>query len=163
MTVPFPPQFFILLGIDVFLGEAILTVMFDEHFPTGLPYILEASALLGFVQLVLGPQYLTGYPTEVQFYYCMAYAIIAVASVLASNLYLAFVRGRMRLGGFFAIAGSIPSCLFLAFFASAFVNGVSVPLPLLPLMPLSVIYAAFFGATIIIIVAMVIIVRGKRA
>ena len=159
LVPPFPAQFFILLGIDIFLGEGILTVLLDEHFPTGLPYVLEASALFGFVQLVLSSNYLSGYPAELQYYYCMAYAIIAAASVLATNAYLAFVRDEHILGGWFAIAGSAPAVLSLAFFASAYVNDVVVPLPLLPLMPLSVIYVAFFAATVLIVAAMVIIAR----
>jgi hypothetical protein len=161
LVPPFPAQFFILLGIDIFLGEGILTVLFDEHFPTALPYVLEASALFGFVQLVLSSNYLPGYPAELQFYYCVAYAIIAAASVLATNAYLALVRGKPILGGWFAIAGSAPAVLSLVFFASAYVNDVVVPLPLLPLMPLGVMYVAFVAATAMIVAAMVIIVRRR--
>ncbi|HUI85772.1 MAG TPA: hypothetical protein VLY21_01285 [Nitrososphaerales archaeon] len=163
MDPVFPAQFFLLLGIDIFLGGSIITVIFDEHFPNGLPYIMDFGAVVGFVQLVLGPQYLTGYPTDVQFYYCTAYATIAVLAVVGSNLFVVFVRRRARVGGVFAIAGSLPSALAVLYFASAYVNGVAVMLPTIPFLGWPVVWGAFLGATAILLVAMVIFARGGQA
>jgi hypothetical protein len=158
----FPPQFFILLGIDIFLGGSILTVIFDEHFPTGLPYIMDVGSLVGFLQLVMIPQYLTGYPTVMQFYYSSAYAIIAVLAVLGSNLYLLFVRGRTMLAGVFAIAATLPSALAVIYFISAYVSGVAVSLPTLPFLGWAVVWCAFIGASAILAIAMVIITQGAK-
>jgi hypothetical protein len=162
MIPPFPAQLFILLGIDIFLGGSILTVLLDEYFPTALPYLWEVGALFGFIQLVLVPHYITGYPAELQFFYSMAYAVSAVLSILASNVYIAFFKGKTTIGGIFAIVASIPCVLVVAAFSSAYVNGVAVALPVLPLMPLSIIYGAFFGATGLIVTAMIVIAYARR-
>ena len=161
MSPPFPPQFFILLGIDILLGGSILVVLFDEHFPTGLPYILDFGALVGFIQLVLVPGYLTGYPAEVQFYYSMTYAAVAIMAVLGSNLYVVIVRRKKAIGAVFSIAATVPSVLAAIYFASAFVSDVSVTLPVLPLLPWPVIWGAFIGASAIIALAMAATTHGR--
>jgi hypothetical protein len=150
------------LGIDTFLGGSILTVMFDEHFPAALPYMLDFGALVGFIQLILGFRYLTGYPTEVQFFYCLAFATMAVMTVLGSNLYIVFVKGKRMIGGFFAVVGTVPCTLATVSFVSAYLGGVSVSLPLLPLLPWQVIWGAFFAASGIIASAMVAVSVGRR-
>jgi len=161
MSPPFPPQFFILLGIDILLGGSVMTVLFDEHYPAGLPYILDFGALVGFIQLVLVPGYLTGYPPEVQFYYSMAYAVVAITAVLCSNLYVAIIRGKRAIGAVFSIAATLPSLLAAIYFASAFVSDESVTLPVLPLLPWPVVWGAFIGASALIMLAMVATTYGK--
>jgi hypothetical protein len=158
---PFPAQFLILLGIDIFLGSSIVVVLFDEEFPNGLPYILDFGALVGFVQLVMVPGYLESYPTEMQFYYSAAFATVAVLSVIACCLYVTF-RHRLLVAGTIAIAAAIPSVLSLLYFASAWLNGTQVPLPTFPRFPWPVVWAAFILASAIILVAMAVVVRGNR-
>jgi len=163
LTVPpFPPQFFILLGVDLFLGGSVVTVVFDEHFPTGLPYVLDFAALVGLVQLALTPQYLTGYPVEMQFYYSAVYAVAANLAMVGCNLYLTLVRGRWMAGGAFAVTATIPSVLATPFFISAYVSDVVVPLPTIPLLPWAFVWGAFFGASALIVVAMVAVNKGQR-
>lgn len=164
MTVPpFPPQFFILLGVDIFLGGSVVAVVFDEHFPTGLPYVLDFAALVGLVQLALTPQYLTGYPVEMQFYYSVAYAVAANLAIVGCNLYVTFVRGRWMAGGAFGVTATIPSALATPFFISAYVNDAVVPLPTFPLLPWAFVWGAFFGASALIVAAVVAVNRGKRS
>jgi hypothetical protein len=162
MMPPFPPQFFILLGIDVFLGGSVATVIFDEDFPTGFPYILDFAALVGFIQLMTTPQYLTGFPEQEQFYYCVAYAIIADLAVMGSNLYVALVRKKWIVGGALAVAATIPAGIATPYFMSAFVEGVSVPLPTIPLLPWPVVWGAFFAASALIAMATVAVSLRKR-
>ena len=163
MTIPpFPPQFFILLGVDIFLGGSVVTVVFDEHFPTGLPYVLDFAALVGLIQLALTPQYLTGYPVEMQFYYSIAYAIAANLAIAGCNLYVTLVRRRWMAGGAFAVTATIPSALATPFFISAYVNDVVLPLPTMPLLPWAFVWGAFFGASALILAAMLAVNRQKR-
>ena len=161
MSPPFPPQFFILLGVDIFLGGSIVTIMFDEDFPTGLPYVLDFAALVGLIQLALTPQYLTGYPVEIQFDYSVIYAVTAILAIAGSNLYLVLVRGRWMEGGAFAVTATVPSIIATPFFVSAYVNGVVVPLPTIPLLPWPFLWGAFFGASALIVGAMVVFARAK--
>ncbi len=161
MISPFPPQFLILLGIDIFLGCSILVVLFDEEFPNGLPYILDFGALIGFVQLLIVPGYLGNYPIEMQFYYSVAFATLAVLSVVGCSLYV-LVRRKIMMGGTIAIVGALPSALALLYFSSAWTNGVQVPTPTLPLFPWPVVWGAFIAASAIILVAMLVVIRGNR-
>ncbi len=158
---PFAPQLFLLLGIDIFLGASILTVMLDDNFRDAVPYILDAGAMFGFAQLLIGPGYLSGFSSDVQFWYCVGYATVAFSSVLAINLYLFFIKKRRFLSGFFAIGVCAPSFLVELFFISSYVNGISPALPLLPVMPWSTVYVAFFATTIIMIVMMILSSSSK--
>jgi len=161
MTVPFPPQFFILLGVDIFLGGSLATVIFDQEFPMWLPYSLDVCALAGFLQLYLGPNYLVGYPVNIQFYYSAAYASIAIMSLVVANLYLLLVKHERIISGVFAIMATVPSVLAMVYFVSAFVNDYVTPLPLFPLMPPDVIWGAFVAVVVILVIAMVISIRSK--
>jgi hypothetical protein len=161
MQPPFPPQFFVLLGIDIFLGGSIATVAFDENFPAGLPYILDFGALAGFIQLVIGPSYISGYPPEMQFYYCAAFTVIAVVSVLACNLFVILIRGRKVIGGVLAVGATMPSILATFYFISAYVNGAYVTLPIMPMLPWELVWGAFLGASALIALATVAVYRGK--
>lgn len=126
MGVPFPPQFFLLLGIDFFLGTSIVTIMFDEHFPDGLPYLLDLGAFVGFVELALGSGYLSGFSPDSQFYYSAVFVAIAFLCILGANLYLIFRKEKYLLGGVFAIATTIPCFLAMLCFESSYVNGIQV-------------------------------------
>ena len=159
---PFPPQFFILLGVDIFLGGSVVTVAFDEHFPTGLPYVLDFAALVGLVQLALTPQYLTGYPVEMQFYYSLAYAVMANVAVIGANLYVLLVRRERLVGGALAVSATIPSALATPFFVGAYTNGMVVPLRTIPLLPWVFVWFAFLGASVLIVAAMAVTIRGRR-
>jgi hypothetical protein len=161
MISPFPPQFFILLGIDIFLGGSILVVVFDKDFPAGLPYILDFGSLIGFAELLLVPGYLQSYPIEMQFYYSVAMSILAVLSIFGCSLY-ALLRHRPLVAGTITIAGTIPAILGLAYFASAWLNGENVPLPAFPVLPWPVVWAVFLVGSAILLVAMVTIIRTSR-
>jgi hypothetical protein len=162
VIAPFPPQFFLLLGVDIFLGGSIATVIFDQEFAMWLPYAFDVCAVAGFLELYFVPNYLTGYPVEMQFYYCLAFAMIATLSILGANLYLFLVRHKGLLAGAFAIMATLPSVLSLAYFASDFVNGIVTPLPLFPIMPWKVVWAAFGIVSAILFLAMAASVRKSR-
>jgi hypothetical protein len=152
----------ILLGIDIFLGGSIITVLLDEHFPDGLPYILDMGALIGLAELWAGPTYLNGYSLELQFYYCLTYIVIALLAVAGSNLYLAFVKAKPMLGAVFAVAGTIPATLVAAYFISAYVNGLSVSPPVFPVLPSSVLTFVFIASFAIVGGAMALTVNRNR-
>ena len=162
MVEPFAPQFFLLLGIDFFLGASIVTIVFDKHFPDGLPYILDLGAFVGFAELALGPSYFSGFSPDLQFYYSAGFAIIAFLSILGANLYLFFMKQEYLLGGVFAIAATIPSFLAIIYLESSYVNGIQVGLPLLPVVSWSVVYVLFFNAATILAIVMILTLLGKE-
>ncbi|QQG48111.1 MAG: hypothetical protein HY247_04960 [archaeon] len=129
---PFAPQFFLLLGIDFFLGNSVLTVMLDKRLPDAVPYVLEIASFIGFAELWVGPTIIGGIPPELQFYYSFVYCMISVLSVIAVNVYLLLVRGSILPGLLTAAFATIPSVFVSLSLASYFVNSVQVPLPWLP-------------------------------
>ncbi|MDG6988687.1 MAG: hypothetical protein JRN21_05100 [Nitrososphaerota archaeon] len=161
MTSGFAPEFLILIGIDIFLGASILTVLLDRHFPAPYPYVLDAAALIGFAELVSGPSLLTSLSTELQFYYSFAYAMLSVLTLFATNLYLLFVRRRPFESAILATCGTIPSGLGVLYFTSAFVNGLPVSLPFVPVIPIEGVYALF--ALSIGLVVFLLVVFGRKA
>ena len=160
MASGFAPEFLILLGIDIFLGASILTVLLDRHFPTPFPYVLEGAALIGFAELMSGPTFLTSLSNELQFWYSFIYAMIAVLSLFATNLYLLFLRRRAFESAILGICGTLPAGLGILYFTSAFVNGLTVSLPLIPVIPIEGVYA-MFGLSIGLVVFSLVVFGRK--
>ena len=163
MIPPFPPQLFILLGVDVFLGGSVVAVIFDEHLPTALPYLFDFGSMIGFLQLVFVSRYITTYSVALQFYYCAAFAAVAVVSVLGANLYVALVAKKVKAGLLFAAMASVPFSLTCLYLLSAFVNGISVTLPRLPFVSWTVVWGAFIAASAVLVLAAVAVNRADRS
>jgi len=162
MVEPFAPEFFLLLGIDLFLGTSIVTIMFDEHFPDALPYMLDLGAFVGLGELALGPGYLSGLSPDLQFYYSAGFATIAFLSILGANLYLFFIKKKHLLSGVFAIATTIPSFVAMIYFASSYVNDIQVGLPLIPAVSWVVADAMFLAAAVILAIVMTMTILEKK-
>jgi len=160
VTSGFAPEFLILIGIDVFLGASILTVLLDELFPAALPYILEMGALIGFGELLIGPSYVSNFPSELRFYYSFTYAVVSVMTLFGMNLYLLFLDWHPQASATVAVFGTMPSALGVLYFASAFVNGNSISLPMMPVISIEWIYV-LFGISVLLILV-VLVVFGRR-
>lgn len=111
--------------------------------------------MVGFGQIVAGSTYLSGIPLELQFYYSYAYALIAVFSIVASNLCVSFVKRRVYAGGLTAGFVTIPTILIVVFFESSFVNRILVALPSIPVLPLNIAYLMALGAASLITLGLV--------
>ena len=160
MASVFAPEFLILLGVDIFLGGSILTVLLDKHFPTALPYILDAAAMIGFGELLTGPSIITNIAPQLQFYYSFTYAMISVMALFALNLYLLFMRRRPYESAMLGVFATVPSALGILYFTSAFVNGLSISLPLVPVIPIGGVYIMFGLSVALIIFSL--LVFGKK-
>jgi hypothetical protein len=158
----FAPQFLLLVGINIFLGGSILSVMLDDHFPKGLPYILDIGSFVGFSELLVGPQFTASFSQTLQFYYCLGYLAIGVLSIVGLNLYLLIAKQRLIAGALIALVATTPAILLSAFFASTYVNGVPLGLPIIPVLPMSAIYALFAITGIIIVLATIMAVPNLR-
>lgn len=163
MASGFAPEFLILVGVDIFLGASILTVLLDRHFPSPLPYILEGASLIGFAELMAGPSFLTSFSQALQFYYSFTYAMISVLTLFATNLYLLFLRKRPFESAVLGICGTIPAGLGILYFTSAFVNGLSLSLPLVPVIPIQGVYAMFGLSIGLVVFSLVVFGRKLRA
>jgi len=142
MTPPLLPEFFVLLGIDVFLAISLLTCLLDRQFPLAIPYIYQIAALAGFGHILVSKGFMSTFGIETRFWYCLVYLGIAVANVIAVNVYIAALKKRPILAGVFSGTVTFPTILVCIFFVSAYANGVAPPLPILPPIPMESIYVA---------------------
>lgn len=162
MVVAFAPQLFLLVGVDLFLGASIATVILEEYFPNALPYILDVGGFIGFVQLLVGPEYLSTFSDVMQFYYCIGFALIALMSLIGLNLYLLFLKRKSTLSSVFAITATIPASLIFLFLTSAYVNVIPVMLPPIPILPWTDVYIALFSSGSILVSMMIMAVYNKN-
>jgi len=87
------PEFFALLGIDVFLAISLVTCLLDRRFPKAIPYIYQVAALAGFAHLFISKEFITLFGDYMRFWYCLIYLVIALGNVVAVNVYLAVQKG----------------------------------------------------------------------
>ena len=139
-----------------------MSVLLDDYFPKGLPYILDIGSFVGFSQLLVGPQYTASFSQALQFYYCFGYLVVAVLSLVGLNIYLYLAKQRVVSSAIMAIVATIPSLLASIYFASAYVNGVALGLPIIPVFPMSAIYVLFAVTGIIILLATIMSVPNLR-
>jgi drug/metabolite transporter (DMT)-like permease len=89
------PEFFVLLGIAIFLATSILSAFLDEDVPAILRYIFQAAAIAGLGILLIST---TGSRTSLtEFWIGIVYLSSATASEVGVNVYLAFVRRQAEL------------------------------------------------------------------
>jgi hypothetical protein len=151
----FPAELLILIGINVFVALSLLTSLFDAPFPTAVPYVYQIAALVGFGLLWVNYAFLFSF-IEARFWCSMLYLIIAVANTFAINIYIAFMTELLGYAGVFLGAVTIPT-FFISFLSvSSYVNGIVIPMPLLPIVPLESIYIVLIACVVILGFSMVV-------
>jgi hypothetical protein len=117
---PLLPEFFALLGIDLFLLLSLLTCLLDDRLPKAIPYIYQIAALAGFGHLIISKDFLTVSGEYMRFWYCFFYLIVALANIVAVNIYLAVPKGLYTITKVWSGAVTFPSILISAFFVSQY-------------------------------------------
>lgn len=150
VSTPLLPEFFALLGIDVFLAMSLLTCLLDKHFPSAIPYVYQLAALVGFGHLLVSRGFMAVFGIDMRFWYCIVYLLVAVANVIAANVYIAVIKRIRILALTLSGTVSFPTILLSFFFVSSYSNGMALSLPLLPLIPLQVVYVVLvLGAAVL--------------
>ncbi|MEM3829015.1 MAG: hypothetical protein QXP36_07375 [Conexivisphaerales archaeon] len=151
----FPPELFILVGVNVFVALSLLTSIFDGLFPAAVPYVFQIAALAGFGQIWMNYAFLF-YFVESRFWCSALYLFVAVISVIAVNLHIA-IRKRLLSAavGFFG-AFTIPIIFLSYFFVSSCVNGLVVSIPPLPIVPVGSLYVVLSACMVILGLSVVI-------
>lgn len=121
----FPPELFILVGVNIFVALSLLSSIFDEPFPTATPYIFQVAALTGFGQIWASFTFLYSF-MEVRFWCSMLYLFVVVIGVAAVNLYIAINRRLVNAAGVLLGAFTIPTILIFFLLVSAYLNGLPV-------------------------------------
>jgi len=134
MPSPLQPEFFALLGIDLFLAISLLTCLLDRHFPWQLPYVYQLAALAGFGQLLVSKEFLTFFGEYMRFWYSLLYLIVALANIIAVNAYLGIMKKLMNYAKVFLFTVTFPALSLAAFFLSNYAEIAVHPLLMTPQM-----------------------------
>lgn len=127
------PEFFALLAIDLFLLLSLLTCLLEERFPKAIPYIYQLAALIGFGHLLVSRDFLTVFGQYMRFWYNFFYLMVALANVVAINVYFAVIKKMWTLAKVWSGAVTFPTIFISIFFMSnySYITGSTFPLLLL--------------------------------
>ena len=122
------PEFFMMLGIDIFLAMSLLTALLDNDFPQSLQYLFQGGAILGLGQLFISQGFITnGIFTRdpgdaTRFWISVVYLVSALSNVIGLNIYLGFIRRRVALATTFSGTVTVPTVMTSLFFVSSFID-----------------------------------------
>jgi hypothetical protein len=132
MPSPLQPEFFALLGIDLFLAISLLTCLLDRHFPWQLPYIYQLAALAGFGQLLVSREFMAFFGEYMRFWYSLLYLIVALANIIAVNIYLGIMKKLLNYAKVFMLTVTFPTLALAVFFLSNYAEVAVHPLIMTP-------------------------------
>ena len=112
------PEFFVLLGISIFLAVSVISALLDHHLPSILQYLFQGAAGAGLGELLLS-QGLSG-PTRV--WAGIVYLAFALSSLVGVNIRLAIVRRGMNIASMFSQMMTVPVVMISALFLSSFLG-----------------------------------------
>jgi hypothetical protein len=124
------PEFFALLGIDLFLMLSLLTTLLDDRMPKALPYIYQLAALVGFGHLLISKNFFTVFGEYMRFWYNFIFLLVALANIVAVNVYFGVVNKQWTIAKFWSGAVTFPAILISIFFVAnyGYLQGMSFPL-----------------------------------
>jgi hypothetical protein len=140
MPSPLQPEFFVLVGIDLFLAMSLLTCLLDRHFAWQLPYVYQLAA--GFGHLIVSREFMASFGEYMRFWYSLLYLAVALTNIVALNVYLGVIKRLMDYARIFMAAVTVPSLTLTVFFLSNYAEVAVHPLVILPQMGWE---AAFVG------------------
>ena len=132
MPSPLQPEFFALLGIDLFLAVSLLTCLLDRHFPWHLPYLYQVAALAGFGQLMVSREFMGAFDEYMRFWYSLLYLVVALANLVAVNVYLGVIKKLLNYARVFMVTVTLPALTLTAFFVSNYADVAVHPLVMFP-------------------------------
>jgi hypothetical protein len=156
------PEFFVLLGIDIFLAVSLLTCLFDKHFPPMLSYIYQLAALIGFGQLLVSKEFLPIFEEYTRFWYSIIYLAIGLTNIAAVNIYLAFTKKQITIAKVFLGAVTVPVYLVSALFMNNYAQTATYSVLAIPSLSAGSFFIAVVALdTLVVGVGVYIFLRPK--
>lgn len=103
------PELFAMLASDIFLLLSLLTCLLEDRFPKAVPYVYQIAAIMGFGHLTVSRMFFTVFDENMRFGYNLFYLAVALANVVAVNLYLAVSKKRWTLAKVWSSAVTFPT------------------------------------------------------
>jgi hypothetical protein len=116
--VALAPEFFVLLGVSIFLAASVISALLDRHLPSILQYLFQGAAGAGLGELLLG-QGLSG---STRVWAGIVYLAFALSSLVGVNIRLAIVRRGMNIASIFSQMMTVPVVMISALFLSSFLE-----------------------------------------
>ena len=122
------PEFFMVLGIFVFLVMSFLSALLDDDLPSILQYLFQGAAAVGLGLLVMNQTFINGRifsldPTDpTRFWVSIVYLGLAISIVAGLNVYLAIVRRKMALSSILLGALTVPTLVISSILVSSFLG-----------------------------------------
>jgi hypothetical protein len=122
------PEFFTLLGIEIFLAISVLSGLLDRQLPSRLQYIFQGLGGLGFAQLLVSIGMFSGPAStyQIRFWVSIVYLGFALSCVIGTNVYLFVGRRGATVASAFSSAVTVPFLLVSALFISSFLGSRDV-------------------------------------
>lgn len=155
------PEFFALLGIDVFLAISLITCLLEKRFPKVVPYIYQFAALFGFAQLLVSKEFMVVFGDYMRFWYSLIYLVIALGNIIAVNVYLAIQKGLLKLAQFFLGTITFPITLVSIFFVLDYANSMAPSVLLFPRLPLDTISLVLVACGVFLGISIAVSLRSK--
>jgi hypothetical protein len=156
------PEFFMLLGIDLFLATSLLTAVLDKYLPDKLSYLYQLIALAGFGQLLVTREFMTSFPDYMRFWYSFIYLAIAASNVTALNVYLYFHKKARTLGRLFTAFATAPTLIISSMFLYNYAAEAPYAVIALPQIPLEIMFITIFAFdTLVVSVSVYALVKPK--
>ena len=119
------PEFFVFLGIDIFLAMSLLSAYLDDDLPSRLQYIFQIAAIAGLGELLTSQIFIN----LTRIWVSIAYLASALSSVVGLNVYLWISRRRTDMASTFSETVTVPILMISAVFIYSFLeNGGEVSL-----------------------------------
>ena len=129
---PLPPEFFALLGIDLFILLSLLTCLLDDRFPKAIPYVYQIAALVGFGQFMFSKDFLIPFGENMRFWCCFFFLVVALANTVAVNVYLGIVKKLLNYARVFMMAVTFPALSLAVLFLFNYVETAVNPPMIVP-------------------------------
>ena len=122
------PEFFTLLGIEIFLAISVLSGLLDRQLPSRLQYIFHGLGGLGFAQLLVSVGMVSGPAStyQIRFWVSIVYLGFALSCVVGTNVFLFMGRRGATVTSAFSSAVTVPFLMVSALFISSFLGSGEV-------------------------------------
>ena len=112
------PEFFVLLGIVIFISMSLLSAFLEDDLPSRFQYLLQIAAIVGLGELLISQ----GFVDMTRFWVSFVYLASALSSVVGLNVYLWVPRRRMDIASTFSETVTVPTLMISAVFIYTFLG-----------------------------------------
>lgn len=133
------PEFFTLLGIEIFAALSLLSAVLGRDIPSPARWLFQGAAAGGLGQLVYTEGFSSGGVIDAsRFWISIFYLTVSVCSVVGLNIYLVAVPKKFVLASVYTGAITVPAVILSALFVNSYLTGIDVTLTTTTILFLSV-------------------------